>query len=278
MRQTNPRPSLLAYLHINSKEKGLEHGENHHDQPPQDSPDNEATLGTCAPKPHTPHSDDEDGGSESRDVNRQTIDDEAGHQAQRAQHDGQHGCQLDRNGLSSQWMDASKTQAAVTKMATKRLEEKEHALGLSAPLSFDFADPAEIPRGVSLIKAKSPLNEDWVLVDDDNNPVSQIALFNCQHKLRNESQSPPRLGRTSSGAAAGEQQPRSPLLYIKKFALAGLLTGCPNTIAQVHRAQHPSLSSKHVGSGRTHLGETEPCQVGVVFTFASQTLTRPVLT
>jgi len=273
VRQTNPKPSLLAYLHINSKEKGLEHGENHHNQPPQDLPDNEATLGICSPKPHTLRSDDEDGGSARRVVNRQTIDDEAGHQA----HDGQHACQLDRNGLSSQWLEVSKTEAAVTKMATKGLEEKEHALGLSAPLSFDLADPAEIPRGVSLIKAISPLDEDWVLVDDDNNPVSQIALSDCQHKLRNDSQSPPRLGRTSSGAAVGKQQSRPSLLYIKVFALAGLLTGCPNTIAQAHRAQHPSLSSKHVGSGGKHPGETEPCQVGVVFTFASQTLTRPVL-
>ena len=165
-------------------------------------------------------------------------------------------------------MEASKTEAAVTEMATKRLEEKGHALGLSTPLSFD---PAKIPHGIRLIEAIFPNNEDWVIVDDDNNLVSQIARSDCQHMLRNESQNAPLLGRTSSGAAAGEPHPRSFLLYIKELALAGFLTGCPNTIAQAHRAQHLSLSSKHVGSGGAHPRGTESCEVGPVFTFASQT-------
>ena len=69
-------------------------------------------------------------------------------------------------------MEASKTEAAVTEMATKRLEEKGHALGLSVPLP---SDPAEIPRGVGLIEAISLNDEDWAIVDDDNNPVSRIA-------------------------------------------------------------------------------------------------------
>jgi hypothetical protein len=255
----SPRSSLLAHLHFNSEEKGLEHGETHH-HPPQDPPNNEATLETWAPKPHALHSDeDEDNDSESGVVNHQTSDDEgAGQQVQRAQHDGQHACQPEIE-LPSQWIEVSKAEAAVTKIATKRLEGKEHAPGLSTPLSFDAA---EIPRAAGLIETISPIDEGCVLVEDDNNPVSQIALSNCQYKLRNESQGAP-LGRTSSGAAAGEPQSRSFLSYIKELALASFLTECPNTIAQAHRAQRPSLLSKHVASGGAHPGGTELCEVGL---------------
>ena len=252
---------MFAYLHFNSNEKGTEHGEPHHDQPQQDSLKSDATLGTCATKPRILHTDEDN----SSDVNRQTIVDEgAGQQFQRAQRGRQYTRQPE---LSNQQMGVSETEAVVTDMATKRLEEKGHALGLSASLSFDLA--AEISRGVGLIESISPTDEDWVIVDDDNNPVRQIALFDCQRKLRNESQGAPPLGRTSSGAAAGEPQPRSFLLYIKELALANFLTGCPNTIAQARHAQHPSLSSKHVDSGGAHPGGTEPCEVGPVFTFAS---------
>lgn len=252
MGSTASRPSLLAYLHFNSNQKRMEHGEPHHDQPSQDPPKSDATLGNCATKPYIIHPDEDNGA----DVNRQTIDDErAGQQIQRAQRGGQYTSQPE---LSSQTMGVSKTETAVTEVATKRLE-KGHAPGLSAPLSID---PAEIPRGVHLIEAIFPNDEDWVIVDDDNNPVSQIARSDCQHKLRNESQDAPSLGRTPSGAAAGEPQPGSFLLYIKELALAGFLTGCPNTIAQAHRAQRLSLSSKHVGSGGVHQGGTESCEVG----------------
>jgi len=88
-----------------------------------------------------------------------------------------------------------KTEAELTETATKRVKEQRHALGPSAPLSFD---PAEI-RGIGLIEAidegwlavdevaADDGNEDWVIVGGDKNPVSQMALSNCQHKLRNES-------------------------------------------------------------------------------------------
>jgi hypothetical protein len=247
-------------LHFNSNEKGTGYGEPHHDQPPQESPKSDTTLGICATKPHILHPDEDNDSA----VNRQSIDDEgAGQQIQRAQRGREYTPQPE---LSSQPMGVSKTEAAVTEMATKRLEEKRHVLGLSAPLSFD---PAEIPRVVRPIEAIFPNDEDWVIVDDGNNPVSQIAPSDCQHKLRNESQDAPSLGRTSSGAAAGEPRPKSFFLYIKELALASFLIGCTNTIAQAHRAQHPSLSSKHVDSGGVHPGGTKPCEVGPVFTFAS---------
>jgi hypothetical protein len=168
------RPSLLAYLHFNSGEKGTEHSEAHHDQPPQDSPNNEATHRICAPKPQTLQSLhlDEDNGS---DVNRQTIDEGAGQQIQCPQHGGQYTRQRE---LSNQWTKVSKAEVAVTEMDAKRLEEKGHAKGLPAPQSFDSP---ETPRGIDLIdhEAITPIDEDWVVVVDDNNPVSKIALFNC---------------------------------------------------------------------------------------------------
>jgi len=173
-------------------------------------------------------------------------------------------------------MEVSKTEAAVTEIPTKRLEEKGHALGLSSPLSFNPADPAEIPRGVGLIEPIFPTDEDWVIVDDDN-PVSQIALSNCQHKLRNESQGAPLLARTSSGGATGEPQPQSFFLRMMELVLAGLLTGYPNTTAQAHRRTTPVVVLEARGLGRDDPGRTEPCEVGSVFTFASQTLVTTVL-
>jgi hypothetical protein len=63
-------------------------------------------------------------------------------------------------------------------------------------LSTSVLRPPEI-RGIDLIEAidegwvtvtvaMDDGNEDWVKVGDDHNPVSQIALSNCQHKLRND--------------------------------------------------------------------------------------------
>jgi hypothetical protein len=119
------------------------------------------------------------------------------------------------------------------------------------------------------------------------NPVSQLALSNCQHRLRDdEQQGAPLLGRTSSGAVG---EPRSRfflylLSHIMEFApLASSPTRCPDPIVQAHRAQDPSLSSKHVGSGEhvssggTHPGGTDQGNVGELFTFASPTLTGTVL-
>ena len=166
MHYTASRPLLLAYLHFNRNKEGTEHSEPHYDQLLQDAPKSDATLRICDTDLHILHP-DKDNGS---DVNRQAIDDEgAGQQIQHTQHGGQYTCQPE---LSGQPMEASKTEAAVTEMATKRLEEKGHALGLSVPLP---SDPAEIPRGVGLIEAISLNDEDWAIVDDDNNPVSRIA-------------------------------------------------------------------------------------------------------
>jgi len=85
-------------------------------------------------------------------------------------------------------MEAPKTEAELTEIATKRVKEQEHAPGLSAPLSID---PAEIRGGlVGAIDEDSVADdggEDWVIVEGDKNPVSQMVLSNCQHKLRNES-------------------------------------------------------------------------------------------
>jgi hypothetical protein len=253
----------------------LAHGQPHHEQPQQpDSPQNEATLGTRAPKPHILHPNEENG-SENGDVNRQTIDDEGA--GQRARRDEQYPCQP-QNGLSTQWMEVQMAKASATEIATKMLEEKGDAIGLSASLS---PTPAEISRGVGIKEASSPIDEDenWVIVESAINPVSQLALSNCQHKLRDEQQGAPPLGQTSSGAVAGEPRSRffNFLVHMMEVALASSPTRCPDPIAQAHRAQHPSLSSKHVGSGGTHPGGTDQRKVGALFTFAGPTLTETVL-
>lgn len=168
-----------------------------------------------------------------------------------------------------------KTEAASTEMTTKMLEEKGAAEGLSALLS---STPAEIPRGVGIREAIPPIDEDLVIVDEAFNPVCQLALSNCQHKLRDEQQGAPPLGRTSSGP--GDEKPRfqSFLVHIMKFLLDNAPARYPNLIAEAHRAQQPSLSSKHVGSGGAPPGKTDQCEVGPLFTFASPTLTTTVLT
>ena len=254
---------MLAYLNFNSKEKGLEHGEPQYDQPPQDPPKNEATLETlenCAPEPHTLHPDEDNGSG----VNRLSMDDEgASQQIQRAQHGGQYTRQRE---LSSEWMEVSNTEGAVAEIAAKRLEEHGHVKWLLAPLSFD---PPEPPRGLDSIKTITPIGEDWI--GDESNPVSKIALSNRQQKLRNKPQDAPP-GPTSSGASPGELKPKSWSSHI--FALVALPAGCPYLISQAHRAQCPSLLSKHVGSEGALPGRTE---VRPVFTFASQTFTTTVL-
>ena len=264
VRSMAPRPSLPTYLHPNSNNKRLRHGQPHHERPKQsDSPQNEATLGTWTSKPDVLHP-NEDNGSESGDVNHQTINNEASQQIQR---DGQCTCQPE-NGLSRQWMEVSNTEAATTEIVTKVLEEKGDAIGLSAPLTFTTFPPAEIPRDAGIREAILPIDKDWVMVDDAVSLVSQLALSNCQHKLREEQQGAPLLGPTSCGAGAGEPQSRFSLLHIMECALAGSPTRCPDPIAQAHRAQHPSLS-KHVGSGGTHPGGTDQREVGELFTFAT---------
>jgi hypothetical protein len=166
-------------------------------------------------------------------------------------------------------MEVSKTEAAVIEIATKRLEEKGQATGLAAVLSLN---PSEIYLGVGFMEAISPIDEDWMVVDNAIDPVSQLAFSNYQYKLRAEPQDAPPLGRTSPGA--GEPRPRSFLLDIMDFTLASSPTRCTDPIVQAHpaAAQHLSLLSKHVGSGGTDQRE-----VGELFPFASPKLTATVL-
>lgn len=105
------------------------------------------------------------------------MDDEGvGRQIQRAQHGGQYTRQRE---LSSEWIEVSNTEGEVAEIATKRLEEQGHVKWLLAPLS------PETPRVVEdSVGTITPIGEDWV-VGDDNNPVSKIALSNCQQKLMN---------------------------------------------------------------------------------------------
>jgi len=72
---------------------------------------------------------------------------------QRDQRGGQYTRQPE---LSSQRMQVSKTEAAVIEIATKMLEEKGHALGLSSPLSFNPADPPEFLVASVLLRLYSP--------------------------------------------------------------------------------------------------------------------------
>ena len=178
----------------------MEHSEKHYDQPPQDSPKNEAALGTCAPKSHTLHP-DKDNGSESRGVNRHTIDDE--------------GADPTRPTWRAVYTPARIVQSAdasIKNRSSSHRDSHEDARGeRTRPRALITSvvqprRPAGISRGVGLIEAIFPIDEDWVIVDDDNNPVSQIALSSCQHKLRSESQGAPLLIRTSSSSIAGEPQ------------------------------------------------------------------------
>jgi hypothetical protein len=103
-------------------------------------------------------------------------------------------------------MEVSKTEAAVIEIATKRLEEKGQATGLAAALSLN---PSEIYRGVGVMETISPIDEDWMIVDNAINPVSQFAFSNYQYKLRDEPQDSPPLGRTSPVAQSDEPNAES---------------------------------------------------------------------
>ena len=209
--------------------------------------------------------------SQNRDINRETIYDEgAGQQMERAQRGGQRTRQPeDEKSEFNRKMGAPNTETA-TELAGKGLEEKGDAMDLSAILPWD---PKEISRGEGFIEQISPIDKNWEIVDRPINPVSQLALAKCQHKLTNEMQGAPS-DRSSSRVGAGDPQPRSLLSHIVEVMRAIAPTRRPDRIAQAHRTQHPSWA-KHVGPGGTPKGTDS--EVGVVFTFASQTLSTTVL-
>jgi hypothetical protein len=82
-------------------------------------------------------------------------------------------------------MEVPMTKASATEISTTRFEEKGDTIGLSAPLSFT---PAKFLRGVGIKEALSPIDkdDDWVIAEGAIDPVSQLALSNCQHKLRDD--------------------------------------------------------------------------------------------